>query len=71
MLSSPFFQYVEKQKQKGIFKNIAQSRLDFIDEFKINYLICTNEVKLDSTLVKKIKQEIKDEKTGERFILLK
>lgn len=71
MLSSPFFQYVEKQKQKNAFKNITQSRLDFISEFKINYLILTKDVKLDSTLSLKIKSEIRDSKSGERVLFLK
>lgn len=36
---SPFSQYVLKQKQNGSFFNIEQSKLDFIEKFKMNYLI--------------------------------
>lgn len=68
---SPFYQYVEKQKASEKFKNINLSRLDFIHEYKINYLITTKDVILDSLLEHEIKREIRDEKTGERFFLLK
>lgn len=64
-----FYKYVEKQKQKNTFISIAQSRVDFINEFGINYLIITKNVKLDSLIQHKVKREIIDEKTGERFLL--
>lgn len=70
IISTPFYKYVELQKVKGKFKNINSSRLDFIDEYKINYLITTKNVVLDSLLLKKVKESIIDEKSGERFYLL-
>ena len=70
-LNTPFYLYVEKQKGAGNFKSIAQSQIDFIREFKINYLIVTKNVRLTPELQNIVKEEIVDSNTGERFILLK
>ena len=69
--SSPFSEYMTKLKQKSSYKNIEQSRISFINDYKINYLIITKYVKLDSLLAIRVSREIKDNTTGERFLLLK
>jgi hypothetical protein len=68
--SASFTEYVHREKENGNFKNVAESQSRFIDEYKINYLIVTRSVMLDSLITKKVKKEIVDEKTGERFLLL-
>jgi len=69
--NTPFWMYVEKQKAEYRFESIERSQIDFIEEMKINYLICTKNVKLSDLLNQKIKKEIIDQNTGERFCLLK
>lgn len=69
--TTPFWKYVEHQKQLHTFKSIPESQAQFIDQYNINYLICTKEVVLPPQLSIKIKKEIIDENTGERFYLLK
>lgn len=69
--TSLFYQYVEKQKKAQKFKSISQSRLDFIDEFNINYVIVTKFITLSPILQKRVDKVIKDPLSGERFILLK
>jgi len=59
------------QKEMGSFRSIAQSQIDFIREFKINYLIVTKNVRLTPELKNIVKEEIVDSNTGERFILLR
>lgn len=68
--NTPFWIYVEKQKEKGIVQSIPESQAQFIEEMKINYLICTKNVVLPDLLKKKVKKQIIDENTGERFLLL-
>ena len=67
---SVFYQFVEDQKKNNQFTSIDQSQLDFIDQFHINYLITDKDTKLSPLLQKRIKTEITDERSGERFILL-
>ena len=68
--NAPFYMYVEKQKQAGTFKSIELSQIDFVDEYKINYLITSKDVVLPELLKNRVKKLIVDENTGERFYLL-
>jgi hypothetical protein len=70
MASTPFMQYVEKQKQNKTFHSVEESQVKFIDDFHINYLIATANAKVGTLLSKRIKHEIVDSETGERFYLL-
>lgn len=70
LVNTPFWKYVEEQKLNGKFESIEKSQLQFIEEFKINYLICTKDVALSDLLKQKIKKVITDNKTGERFCFL-
>lgn len=68
--NTPFWIYVDKQKAAHKFESIEKSQVQFIEEMKINYLICTKNVKLSDSLKKKVKKQIVDENTGERFYIL-
>ncbi len=69
--NTPFWIFVEKQNKNKEFVSLVSSQLKFIDELKINYLICTKNVSLPSMISERVKFEIKDTNTGERFLLLK
>lgn len=69
--NSIFYRFVEQQKQKNKFESIQQSQIDFIKEYKIEYLVASNNVKLSPLINVLIKKEIKDTISGERFIILK
>jgi hypothetical protein len=71
MHDTPFYVFVENQKAQKRFSSIEQSQVDFIREYKINYLIVTKDVVLPETLQTLIDKVITDKLTGERFILLK
>ncbi len=69
--TSSFYRFVESQKLNKQFDSIEKSQLQFIQKFKINYLICTKNVTLSNLLQQRIKKSIIDKNTGERFYLLK
>lgn len=69
--STTFYKYVQRQKEKSQFNNITQSQIDFIDEYNIDYLIVANSVNLHPLIQEKVKEQIVDPVTKERFLLLK
>lgn len=71
LVNTPFWRYVDEQKSNKTFESLEKSQLQFIDEHKINYLICTKNVTLSNLLQQKIEKAIIDENTGERFYILK
>jgi len=68
--NTPFWEYVARQKQKNTYKSLENSQIEFIEKMKIKYLICTKNVQLSSLIKSKIRKEIVDQNTGERFYLL-
>ena len=50
--------------------SLDQSQLDFIDKYHIQYVIADQGVELSSLLQKRVRKEIADPVSGERFILL-
>lgn len=68
---SPFVQFTAKQKLEGTFKSVAQSQLDFIDAFHVDYLVISKLASLPVLLESRILKTIVDAKSGERFIVLK
>jgi hypothetical protein len=42
----------------------------FIDKYHLNYLVLTKDYKLDDQLLPKIKYQVTDPGTGERFLIL-
>jgi hypothetical protein len=69
--NTPFYLFVEKQKQTGAFVSLAQSQVDFIKTYKINYLILDRYTRVPELLEPSVKNIITDKQSGERFILLK
>lgn len=68
--SGVFFQYVQKQKNKGSFRSIADSQVKFMQDNGINFLILTQNATLPSEFEEQIKQVLEDPVSGERFVLL-
>ena len=66
-----FSKFLEKQKAENKFSDISQTRIDFINEYKLEFLFATRYAKIDSTLFKRAENIIADSKSGELFILLK
>lgn len=68
---TPFYRFVENQKKMKQFDSIEISQLDFIKKFKIKFIILRKGVVRPIYLNKIFKKEIIDEKSGDRFIILK
>ncbi|MEO8148714.1 MAG: hypothetical protein ABI723_13805 [Bacteroidia bacterium] len=71
LVNSIFYKYVAKQKLKGSFQSVNQSRLDFMHEYKINHIFISKGATIDSLLQSRILKTIVDSKTGEQFCLIK
>ncbi|TAG07169.1 MAG: hypothetical protein EAZ44_00855 [Cytophagia bacterium] len=69
--NSTFYKYVKLQKEKKIFQSIEQSQIDFIKKYKIEYIVISKEAKVSTKIKSLIKEEFKDDKSGEIFLLLK
>ncbi len=69
--NSIFYLYVQKQKDKNKFVSIEQSQQDFINEFNIKYILVSPHAEMPEFLNKIIKIVIEDEKSKQKFILLK
>jgi hypothetical protein len=68
--NTPFYIYVTQQKKLGQFESITKSQFQFMAKMKINYLIYSKKAEIPELIKKKIKREIVDQNTGERFYLL-
>lgn len=69
--SAPFYKFVMQQKEKSQYTNIAQSQLDFIEDFNIEYLVVSKQASISIQLESKIKNEVVHPMTGERVIFFK
>lgn len=67
---SVFNQFVNDQKKAGAFKNKEQSQLDFIDRFRVDYLIADHNAELSYDLLKRVDTSIQDPVSGEHFLIL-
>jgi hypothetical protein len=56
--NAPFYQYVERQKSVGKFVNIKQSQLDFIKEYKIDYLIANKNTSIPKHIQHLVEEEM-------------
>jgi hypothetical protein len=65
-----FYKFVEQQKKDNAFVSVAQSQLDFIDKYKIGYVIISPNAPKNALLEQRFRQVITDPNTGERFALL-
>jgi hypothetical protein len=68
--TAPFFKFVQNQQKNKKFATIEQSQIDFLEQFKINYLILSPLAQPSHLLKQKIKKEIQDPVSGEIFALL-
>jgi len=68
--SSPFYRFATEQVSRGDFRNIAQSKVDFIKEKKIKYLVLFKGVEVDNEIRPLVKKVIHDERSGHRFLVL-
>lgn len=66
----PFYQYVKQQKEDKKFISYDHSRLDFIHEFDIGYMVVAKGYEVSPLLLKKVKRAITDPVSGERFMVL-
>jgi|GEM_PF-5540489 len=71
MQLAAFYRFTENQKKDGTFRSIPQSQLDFIDTFKIDYLVISKDAVPDSILVARFDKVMEDPLSGEKFVLLK
>lgn len=68
---SPFYRFVQKQKEEKKFVSTDQSQMDFIDLHFIEYVAVAKNGRISELLAKRIEQEITDERSGEKFLVLK
>ncbi len=68
---SPFFRFIQSQKKTGLFESIKKSQIQFIEYYNIRFLIISKNFEPDSLLKIRLKKEIKDERSGEKFWILK
>jgi len=66
-----FYQFVEKQKMQHSFKSIERSQVEFIDKYKLDYIIVAQDVDISKYLKPRIKYQIFDSLSKESFIVLK
>ncbi len=68
---SPFYRFVEKQKGEEKFVSVDQSQIDFIDLHFIEYVTVAKNGRISELLAQRIEQTITDERSGEKFLILK
>jgi len=68
---APFYRFVSEQKKNSEYKSIAQSKLDFILTYNVEFMVLTPKGRVDSILLPLVKKTISDELSLEKFILLK
>jgi len=71
MVSAPFYLFVQKQKDESKFITIEKSQLEFINEFNLSFVVVRKDAEIPSYIVEIQKEIIIDNKSGDRFILLK
>ena len=68
---TPFYRFVQKQKDESKFITIEKSQLEFINEFNLSFVVVRKDAEIPSYIVEIQKEIIIDNKSGDRFILLK
>jgi hypothetical protein len=69
--STVFYNYVENQKEKGLFTSIPKAQVDFIKKYKIQYGIMSKNVVVSPDMNSIIYKTVEDSNTGERFVTFK
>jgi len=67
---SVFFNFVEEQKNSLLFSSIEQSKIDFIEKYKIDFIIAEQGAEINEKLLENAKEIIEDPVSKEKFILL-
>jgi hypothetical protein len=67
----PFYRFVEHQKNANTFRDVVRSQIDFIQKYKLKFLILSNKYILTEAFQPLIQEIIIDESSGERFMILK
>ena len=66
-----FYQFVQKQKKKQLFKSVVKSKLDYIDQNNIGFMIISPNAIIEDSIQSRFKIVIQDTLSKEKFILLK
>ncbi len=71
MANKPFARFFEKHSSSLFPESDLKIQIDFIKENNITYLVCPKSLDIDFNNYLKVKSEISDANTGQRFIVLK
>ncbi len=69
--SNLFYRFAQDQKKKNQFESVGKSQLDFIEKYNIDFMVISKNGNLRSELIQLIKEEIEDEISGERFLIIR
>jgi hypothetical protein len=67
---SVFFNFVEEQKRNNLFISTEQSKIDFIEKYKIDFIIAEPGAEVSQDILRNAEEIIEDPLSKERFILL-
>ena len=70
VFNSPFYRFLEEQKQSGTFVSVSKSQLDFIKYYNIQFLVVSSQAVLSEEMKLIIKETITDSISGERFCVI-
>lgn len=70
ILRSPFYRYIQAQKQSGLFKDYEQACLDFIHAYNIDYLVVEKGAPIPEKIQTCANQTLEDPLSGTRLIIL-
>jgi len=69
--SGLFYRFVEDLKRNSKFNSIGNAQKEFLSEYGLSFIIVSAQGKLRKELQPLVNREIKDELSGERFLILK
>ena len=69
--SNLFYRFVEAQKTTKTFVSIGQSQVEFIQKYDLDFIILSKNGTLREEVASMVKEEIIDEVSGERFLIIK
>lgn len=69
--NSVFFRYTQWQKERGKFISTEQSKLDFIEQYKVKFIFTYGKAKLPAPLIPQIKSMARDTTCDTYFYALK
>ncbi|MFC5271927.1 hypothetical protein [Adhaeribacter terreus] len=69
--NTSFYKFVARQKAANTFKSIPESQNDFVEQYRIDYLLLSKDVAVPPTLESKVILENTDPVSEDRFYLFK